>query len=164
MKLLVVGCSFRTAPLDIRERLAFGQGQLGEALDAWVARGLEVAIVSTCNRVELYLASSLEAATLEASNVAEFLADFHRLSVDQVKLHLYQHDLQGAVRHLFRVVSGLDSLVLGEGQIAGQVKQAIELAQERGSLGPVLHALFQHGLQTAKRVRSETGIGRGHVS
>jgi glutamyl-tRNA reductase len=164
MKLLVVGCSFRTAPLDIRERLAFGQGQLGEALDAWVARGLEVAILNTCNRVELYLASPLESTSLEASNVVEFFSDFHRLPLDKVKAHLYQHELQAAVRHLFRVVSGLDSLVLGEGQIAGQVKEAVELAQERGSLGPVLHALFQHGLQTAKRVRSQTGIGRGHVS
>jgi glutamyl-tRNA reductase len=164
MKLLVVGCSFRTAPLDIRERLVFGHGQLGDALDAWVARGLEVAILSTCNRVEIYLASPVETTPLDGADVAAFLAEFHRVPLESIKAHLYQHDLQGATRHLFRVASGLDSLVLGEGQIAGQVKQAIEFAQERGSLGPALHALFQHGQQTAKRVRSETGIGRGHVS
>ena len=164
MKLLVVGCSFRTAPLDIRERLVFNQGQLGEALDAWVARGLEVAILSTCNRVEIYLASPAETTPLDGTDVVTFLAEFHRVPVEDIKDHLYQHHSQHATSHLFRVASGLDSLVLGEGQIGGQVKQAIEIAQERGSLGPALHALFQHGQQTAKRVRSDTGIGRGHVS
>jgi glutamyl-tRNA reductase len=164
MKLLVVGCSFRTAPLDIRERLVFGHGQLGEALDAWVARGLEVAILSTCNRVEIYLANPVETTPLDGADVATFLAEFHRVPIENIQAHLYQYQMQDATRHLFRVASGLDSLVLGEGQIGGQVKQAIEIAQERGSLGPALHALFQHGQQTAKRVRSDTGIARGHVS
>jgi glutamyl-tRNA reductase len=164
MKLLVVGCSFRTAPLGVRERLAFAATRLGDALDAWVARGMEVAILSTCNRVEIFLASPLATAPLDGTEVAQFLAEFHQVPLEEIQWHLYHHDLHDAIRHFFRVNSGLDSLVLGEGQIAGQVKEAVEFARERGSLGPVLHALFQHGQLTAKRVRSETGISQGHVS
>jgi glutamyl-tRNA reductase len=164
MKLLVVGCNFRTAPLGVRERLAFASDRLGEALDSWIARGMEVAILSTCNRVEIFLASPVETTALDGPEVAQFLAEFHEVPLEEIKGHLYHYELRAAIHHFFRVNSGLDSLVLGEGQIAGQVKEAIEFARERGALGPVLHALFQHGQQTAKRVRSETGISQGHVS
>jgi glutamyl-tRNA reductase len=174
MMLLLVGCSYRTAPVALREQLAFDAERLHRALDELAARyGCEAAILSTCNRVELYLArvgripnSSCPdpPLSLDAALVREFLAEFHQLSASELHTHLYEHHGAEAVRHLFRVVASLDSLIVGEGQIAAQVKQAYEVARERGTVGPLLHALFQHAQQAAKRVRTETGIARGHVS
>jgi glutamyl-tRNA reductase len=163
--LVVVGCSFRTAPVEVRERLAFADAKLGPALDELGVRyGCEAAILSTCNRVELYLARADSPVGPDADLIAEFLAEFHRLSAVALRPHLYEHRQAEAVRHLFRVGASLDSLIVGEGQIAGQVKRAYELAQSRATAGPVLHALFQQARQVAKRVRAETGIARGHVS
>ena len=165
MMLLVVGCSHRTAPVGLRERLAFDSDRLHCALDKLVARyGCEAAILSTCNRVELYLARSDTLVCLDAALIGEFLAEFHQLPLSQLHPHLYEHHGTDAVRHLFRVAASLDSMIVGEGQIAAQVKRAYEVAQERGTVGPRLHVLFQHAQQAAKRVRSETGIARGHVS
>jgi glutamyl-tRNA reductase len=165
MMLLAVGCSHRTAPIELRERLAFDQDRLVRALDNLVARyGSEAVIVSTCNRVELYLAHQDAESAVDAALITEFLAEFHDLSAASLAPHLYEHRNVEAVRHLFRVVSSLDSLIVGEGQIAGQVKRAYELAQDRGTAGPALHALFQHAHVVAKRVRTETGIARGHAS
>jgi glutamyl-tRNA reductase len=165
MMLLVVGCSHRTAPVGLREQLAFDADRLRRALDDLAARyGCEAVILSTCNRVELYLARPDALGSLDAALVVEFLAEFHQLSASQLHPHLYEHRGAEAVRHLFRVAASLDSMIIGEGQIAGQVKRAYEAAQERGTVGPLLHALFQHAQQAAKRVRSETGIARGHVS
>lgn len=164
MNFLVIGCSYRTAPVSIRERLAFAPNRVCEAIDYWVAQDFETVILGTCNRVEIYLARPSEAGSLESAAVASFLAEYHGLPVEEVTPLLYRHEAFEAARHLFRVSSGLDSLVLGEGQIVGQVKDAYQLAQGHGSVGPALHALFQHGQKTAKRVRHEAGIGRGHVS
>ena len=165
MKLLLVGCSHRTAPVDVRERLAFDAEGLGRALDDVVARyGCETVILSTCNRVELYLAGPQTTDALDFKSVAGFLAEFHQLSAVQLAPHLYEHRDAEAIRHLFRVAASLDSLILGEGQIAGQVKRAYEQAHARGTVGPLLHLLFQHAQQAAKRVRWETGIARGHAS
>ncbi len=165
MMLLAVGCSHKSAPVELREKVAFDQEGLARALDDLTARyGCEAVILSTCNRVELYLARPEEMAGMDAELIAEFLAEFHQLSLDSLSPYLYEHYGEKAVRHLFRVVSSLDSLIVGEGQIAGQVKRAYELACQRGSAGPVLHALFQQAHQVAKRVRSETGIARGHAS
>lgn len=165
MNLLAVGCSFRTAPVELRERLAFGDAALAAALDELSGRyGLEAAIVGTCNRVELYVARPGAAVVPDAGLILEFLAEVHRLPAEQLRPHLVAHQDAAAVRHLFRVAASLDSLIVGEGQIAGQVKRAYELAQERGTAGPLLHALFQQARVVAKRVRSETGIARGHVS
>jgi glutamyl-tRNA reductase len=165
MMLLAAGCSHRTAPVEVREQVAFDQEQLVRALDDLAARyGCEAAILSTCNRVELYLARPDELAAIDRDLVTEFLAEFHQLSVAQLSPHLYEHRQTDAVRHLFRVVSSLDSLIVGEGQIAGQVKRAYEVAQAQGTVGPLLHALFQQAHLVAKRVRTETGIARGHVS
>jgi glutamyl-tRNA reductase len=162
---LTVGCNFRTTPLDLRERLAFAEAALPRALIEIATRyGAEAVILSTCNRVELYLARLAEVAPLDADLVAEFLAEFHGLTAAQIRPHLYECREQDAVRHLFRVVASLDSLIIGEGQIAGQVKRAYELACEHDTAGPMLHALFQHARLVAKRVRNETGISRGHVS
>jgi glutamyl-tRNA reductase len=165
MTLLVVGCSHRTAPIDLRERVAFDPERLGCALDDLVARyGCEAVILNTCNRVELYLAREETSAVLDAGMIGEFLAEFHELPPAKLETHLYEHRDAQAVRHLFRVTASLDSLIVGEGQIAGQVKRAYELAHERGTVGPILHLLFQYSQQAAKRVRHETGIARGHAS
>jgi glutamyl-tRNA reductase len=165
MKLLVVGCSFRTAPVEFRERLAFDQDKLLCALTELATRyGCEAVILSTCNRVELYLARTDSPVAPDAELVAEFLGEFHDLPAAAIWPHLYHHQDAEAVRHLFRVAASLDSLIVGEGQIAGQVKRAYELSQERATTGPLLHAVFQHARLVAKRVRSETGIAHGHVS
>lgn len=175
MMLTVIGCSFRNAPVAVREHLAFDAGALGRALEDLNCRyGCEAVVLSTCNRVELYLARPEAAVLPDAGLIAEFLAEYHRrpgplagasgLSVDEIGRHLYEHRAAEAVRHLFRVAASLDSLIVGEGQIAGQVKRAYELASERATVGPLLHALFQHAHHVAKRVRTDTGIARGHVS
>jgi glutamyl-tRNA reductase len=165
MHLLAVGCSYRTTEVAVRERLAFNGEQLPRALEELEARyGCEAVILSTCNRVELYLARSDVKVAPDVDLVAEFLAEFHRLPAREVRPHLYHHDNADAVRHLFRVAASLDSMLVGEGQIVGQVKRAYEVAKAHAAVGAVLHPLFQHALATAKRVRTETGIARGHVS
>jgi glutamyl-tRNA reductase len=165
MLLRAVGCSYRTTPVAVRERLALDGIKLPAALDEIGRRyGCETVIVSTCNRVELYVARSDAPIAPDVELLAEFLAETHRLAVAEVRPHLYEYDGADAVRHLFRVVASLDSMIVGEGQIAGQVKRAYELAQQRGAVGPLLHAVFQHAVRAAKRVRTETGIARGNVS
>jgi glutamyl-tRNA reductase len=162
MNLLVLGCSYRTTPVEIREKLAFDESQLVRALEHLSAQmSCEAVILSTCNRVELYLGLPFPEASEEASG---FLSVFHCLSADEVRPHLYEFHDREAVRHLFRVAASLDSLVVGEGQIAGQVKKAYEHALTQGSTGPLLNALFPHARRVAKRVRTETGISQGSVS
>ncbi len=162
---LAVGCSYRTTPVELRERLAFDGDKLPRALDELSARfGCEAVILSTCNRVELYLARPESDVGPDRELLAEYLAEFHGIEETVLRQHLYaQGDAEG-VRHLFRVAASLDSLIVGEGQIAGQVRKAYELARERGTPGPFLHALFQRASQVAKRVRTETGIAQGRVS
>jgi len=169
MQLLAVGLNHNTAPVSLREQLAFAPEQLGQAVVAarsWFERidhrgSDEAAILSTCNRTELYAASQVPD-PLAAG--AHFLADFHKLNYAELRPHLYllpQHD---AVRHTFRVASGLDSMVLGETQILGQIKDAIRTADEAGGLGTYLHQLFQRSFSVAKEVRSTTEIGAHSVS
>src|SRR5436305_8168805 len=171
MILLAVGCSYHTAPVELRERLAFSDEQVGRALDDLSSRlGWEAVLLSTCNRVELYAGQVLEGplvatpAMLAGGDLTDFLAAFHGLPPDEVRPHLYVHRQADAVRHLFKVAASLDSLVIGEGQIAGQVKKSYESARQHASAGPLLHALFRHARQVARRVRTETGIAQGHVS
>jgi glutamyl-tRNA reductase len=171
MRLTAIGCSFRDTKLALRERLAFNATKLAWALgELRVRYGCEAVILSTCNRVELYLARADapvrgEPAFLpDAGLMAEFLSEVHPVPAREILPHLYEHCQVKAVLHLFRVAASLDSLVVGEGQIAGQVKQAYELADKRGSAGPVLHALLQRARVVAKRVRTATGIAQGHVS
>jgi len=169
MQLLAVGLNHTTAPVALRERLAFAPEQLGTAVMAarnWFARGDsngsdEAAILSTCNRTELYAASNV-AHPLDAG--AQFLADFHKLNFAELRPHLYMLPQHDAVRHTFRVASGLDSMVLGETQILGQIKDAIRTADEAGGLGTYLHQLFQRSFSVAKEVRSTTEIGAHSVS
>jgi glutamyl-tRNA reductase len=165
MMFLTVGCNFRNTPIEVRERLAFTGPKLDLALDELSARyGCETVVLNTCNRVEIYLARNDALVAPDVHLIEEFLVQFHQLEGLELRPYLVHHIGPDAVKHLFRVASSLDSMIVGEGQISGQVKQAYELAQERATLGPLLRALFQHARIVAKRVRSETGISRGHVS
>ncbi len=163
MPLLAYGVSFRTAAIDIRERLAFSPDELGEAL-AGLRRDLdcvsEAAILSTCNRTEIYCA--LEAR--DEAPVADWLAGHRAIGKRDLEDTAYVLWEEDAARHLMRVASGLDSQVLGEPQIMGQVKAAYEVARGTGTLGPELNLLSQGALYAAKRVRTDTGIGRNPVS
>jgi len=169
MQVLAVGLNHNTAPVSLREQLAFAPEHLGQAVTAargWFERiapsgGDEAAILSTCNRTELYVASDAPN-PLDAG--ARFLADFHRLNYGELRPHLYMLPQHEAVRHTFRVASGLDSMVLGETQILGQIKDAIRTADEAGGLGTYLHQLFQRSFAVAKEVRSTTEIGAHSVS
>ena len=165
MNLRVIGVNFRTAAVELRERLAFDAAGQQRAVNELAARyGAEAVLLSTCNRVELYVARPSGEKPFDADLAAEFLAEAHGLDPARVRPALADHADAAAVRHLCRVAASLDSLVVGEGQIAGQVKQAFELAQKLGTTGPLLNALMPHALRAAKRVRTETGIARGHVS
>ncbi|MES2325243.1 MAG: glutamyl-tRNA reductase [Pseudomonadota bacterium] len=169
MQLLAVGLNHTTAPVSLREQLAFGPDQLGQAVRAargWFARidatgSDEAAILSTCNRTEMYAASDV-ANPLDAS--AHFLADYHKLNFAELRPHLYMLPQGEAVRHAFRVASGLDSMVMGETQILGQMKDAVRAADEAGGMGTYLHQLFQRSFSVAKEVRSTTEIGAHSVS
>jgi glutamyl-tRNA reductase len=163
VNLLLVGWNYRTAPVALRERLALPEPRLGPTLTELLTRfGGEALVLSTCNRLELYLAPDAQA--VGAGPVTAFLAEWQRIDAAEYRPLLYEHRDAAAVRHLFRVAASLDSLIVGEGQIAGQVKRAYELAQQHAAAGPHLHALCQHARVVAKRVRRETGIAHGHVS
>ncbi len=156
----VIGLNHATAPVDVRERVAFAGDALGSALaEVCALPGVsEVALLSTCNRTELYA----EAADDEAA-LADWLARRSGVGAD-LHAYLYRHHEADAVRHLFRVATGLDSLVLGEPQILGQVKDAWATARAAGTLGNRLDRLFQHAFTTAKRARTDTRIGANPVS
>jgi glutamyl-tRNA reductase len=165
MMLLVVGCSHQSAPLTLRERLAFSQVDIERACEGLLAQyGCETVVVSTCNRVEMYAGQAKQGGRIDSGLLTRYLSEFHRIPIGQFSGCLYEFHQWEAIRHLFRVVSSLESMVLGEGQICGQVQEAYETANRRGAVGPVLHTVFQHAQLVAKRVRTETGIARGHVS
>jgi len=159
MSLYALGLNHQTAPLEIRERVVFHVERLREALaDITRGRANEAAILSTCNRTELYLATG------EPRAAANWFAEYHRMSPDALSPYLYTLPSDQAVRHAFRVASGLDSMVLGEPQILGQMKDAARAAEDAGTLGTVLHKLFQRSFAVAKEVRSTTRIGANSVS
>jgi glutamyl-tRNA reductase len=159
MSLFALGLNHNTAPLAVRERVVFHVERIRDALGE-IKRHLasEAAILSTCNRTELYLAAEKPAA------VAEWLAQYHRLEPTELQRYLYTLPREQAVRHAFRVASGLDSMVLGEPQILGQMKEAARTAESAGTLGTVLHKLFQRTFAVAKEVRSTTSVGAASVS
>jgi glutamyl-tRNA reductase len=162
MHLLAFGINHRTAPVEIREKAAFAPDRLVEALHGVTAAGGagEAAILSTCNRTEIYC--GLEPARDE--RVIEWFCLYHRLSREGIHPYLYRHPDQAAVRHAFRVAAGLDSLVLGEPQILGQMKDAFTAAHKAGVTGKILNRLFQQTFAVAKQVRTDTPIGASAVS
>ena len=164
MQLLLVGVSHRTASIELRERLDFSARGVDRALAALSASSAphEAAIVSTCNRVELYV--GCDDSESARSAIQTFLSDFHGIPGDQLAPHLYSKTGQEAVRHLYRVAAGLDSLVMGEPQILGQVKEAFGVASQMGCTGPLLNKLFHSAFAAGKRVRSETALAEGAVS
>jgi glutamyl-tRNA reductase len=157
--LFALGLNHQTAPLAVRERVVFHVERLQEALGE-LKRGLarEAAILSTCNRTELYVSGE------KPAELAQWLAQYHRFGAADLQPYLYTLPDEQAVRHAFRVASGLDSMVLGEPQILGQMKDAARAAESAGTLGSVLHRLFQRSFAVAKEVRSTTSIGAASVS
>ena len=158
--IFTLGINHHSAPLAIRERVAFHAEKLHQALADLTHSGRvrEAAILSTCNRTEIYCAAE----TPEA--VVDWLTRYHRVERGEIAPYLYLHDQPEAVRHAFRVASGLDSMVIGEPQILGQMKEAVRVAEESGTLGTQLHKLFQRSFSVAKEVRSTTAIGANIVS
>jgi glutamyl-tRNA reductase len=159
MSLYALGLNHQTAPLAVRERVVFHVERLSEALSELKQRlAREAAILSTCNRTELYIAGE------EPAAIAQWLARYHRFEPDGLRPYLYTLPHEQAVRHAFRVASGLDSMVLGEPQILGQMKEAVRSAESAGTLGTLLHKLFQRSFAVAKEVRSTTQVGAASVS
>ena len=165
MTIALVGINHRNSPLEVRERLAIDNEALPGALAALKTCAPEggVVILSTCNRVEVYM-SSPEPASEVHEIIRTFLAETSRVPVDELRPHLYEHAGRDAVRHLFRVAASLDSMVVGEGQILGQVHDAYLVAQQCGTVEKVCSALFQRAFKVAKEIRTRTGISEGKVS
>ena len=164
MHLLLLGVSHKTAPVDLRERLDFSSRDLGAAVEALATRPstAESVVLSTCNRSEIYVASSDPFQARE--DVTAFLSEYHALDPDVFIPHVFAHSDEAAARHLFRVAAGLDSLVVGEPQVLGQVKEAFQTASDRRCTGPILSKLFHWSFGVGKRVRTETALGEGAVS
>ena len=163
MQLYTIGVNHTTAPIAIRENIAFSDANLRHALSDLTANNAtyiasEAAILSTCNRTEIYVQSN------SPEFIVNWLADYHRLDLNKVQPYTYTLTNQDAVKHAFRVASGLDSMVLGEPQILGQFKQSVKIAQDAGTLGTLLHKLFQRTFEVAKEVRTNTDIGGSSIS
>lgn len=167
MYILCLGLNHTTAPLDLRERLAFSEdgvrsalARLGCGYECGLKDIAEMVIISTCNRVELYVVSSKP----DFGELETFLSDAHGITVEEIHLHLYRYMDEHVVNHLYHVTTGLDSLVLGEPQILGQVTRALELALGLGACGAVLSRLFRSAIHAGKRARTETSISRNPAS
>lgn len=162
MQLYLLGLSHKTAPVEVREKLALAPERLPQALQFLCRRSgvQEAAILSTCNRAEIYVVGDEKA----GAHLDNFLDEFHHVSARTLQDSLYRgYDAQSA-RHLFRVASGVESLVLGESEILGQIKSAFEMARESGTSSKVLDELFRRAIACGKRTRTETAIGRGALS
>lgn len=164
MHIAVVGLSHRTAPVEIRERLSIAEQSMEDSLQRLRAdeQVLEASILSTCNRLEIY--TLLRNPEQGVSAVGSFLSQHSGLELSELMPHLFAYHHEEAIGHLMRVAAGLDSLVLGEGQILSQVKKMYRLGQEHRSIGPILNRLLNQAVSTGKRVRSETNLGTGAVS
>ena len=165
MEIVLVGLNHRTAPVEVRERVSFNAEQAQRAAEELRARGIleETLVLSTCNRSEVYGVPP-ESSHECAPGLSSFLSEFHSVRPDVLGVSLYHHYDQEAVRHLFRVAAGLDSMLLGEAEILGQVREAYRFAHEHGATGPVLNRLFQGALEVGKRVRTETELGTRPMS
>jgi len=160
LPLVVCGLNHKTAPLEVREKFVFTSEALPASLKLFAsATGIpEAVILSTCNRTEIY------SYTEDSGSVLSWLANFHGVSLTLLKNHVYVYQKQQTVKHAFRVASGLDSMVLGENQILGQLKQAVNTAEKAGTLGGKLRNLFDHAFYSAKQIRTETEIGSNPVT
>jgi len=165
MEIVLVGLNHRTAPVEVRERVSFTAEQSRKAAEELRARGIlqETLVLSTCNRSEIYGVPP-ESSHECAPGLSSFLSEFHAVRADLLGVSLYHHYDRAAVKHLFRVAAGLDSMLLGEAEILGQVREAYRYAHEYGATGPVLNRLFQGALEVGKRVRSETELGTRPMS
>ena len=164
MQLFLLGVSHKTAPVELREKLDFSSRDVGAAVVALAARSsaAESVVLSTCNRSEIYVASTTAETARE--EIVRFLSEYHQLPAESFTPHLFSFSEADVAQHLFRVAAGLDSMVVGEPQILGQVKDAFQAAAERRCTGPVLRKLFDWSFNVGKRVRSETALGEGAVS
>ncbi len=160
MQLYTIGINHQSAPLEVREKVAFQTEALTDALRDLVERRpvTEAAILSTCNRTEVYCSTD------QPDEAVRWLAGYHRIPAAALEPYLYQLPREQAVKHAFRVASGLDSMVVGEPQILGQFKEAVRTAEQAGTLGVLLHKLFQRTFSVAKEVRTRTDIGANSVS
>jgi glutamyl-tRNA reductase len=165
MEIVLVGLNHRTAPVEVRERVSFTAEQSRKAAEELRSRGIlqETLVLSTCNRSEIYGVPP-ESSHECAPGLSSFLSEFHSVRPDVLGISLYHNYDREAVRHLFRVAAGLDSMLLGEAEILGQVREAYRYAHEYGATGPVLNRLFQGALEVGKRVRSETELGTRPMS
>jgi len=164
VNLILVGVNHKTTPVEIREKLAFTKGKIEESVDHLLNFPdiIEHTILSTCNRVEIYARANCQDSAIKS--IKQFICDFHQLSLVELEDHFYSYSNKEAVEHLFRVSSSLDSMILGEAQILGQVKEAYSLARDLRSTGLVLNQLFEKAFSIAKKVREETGIAERSVS
>lgn len=165
IRVALIGCNHRTAPVELRERVAFTAEQARDAAGELRRRGIleEAVVLSTCNRSELYgVPTAADSSVTDA--MEEFLTSFHRISRTDLEGRLYRWQGTDAVRHLYRVAAGLDSMLLGEAEILGQLKNAYGQALDHGSTGPVLNRAFQGALEVGKRVRAETEVGARPMS
>ncbi len=162
MALIAVGVNHKTAPVSIRERVSFAPERLADALKELTSTSQvsEAAILSTCNRTELVCNSH----DTNTDTIIDWFEHYHKLDSKEVRPYIYVHPDQMAVRHVLRVASGLDSLILGEPQILGQIKDAYSKAEQAGTIGKLLNRLFQHTFSVAKQVRTDTAIGSSPVS
>ncbi len=165
VQIALIGCSHRTAPVELRERIAFTPDQALRAADELRLSGTleEAVVLSTCNRSELY-GVPRDADTDAQAAMESFLTNFHGIPASELDGRLFRQQNSEAVRHLFRVSAGLDSMLLGEAEILGQVRDAYGRALDHGSTGPVLNRLFQGALEVGKRVRTETEVGSRPMS
>jgi len=167
VKLAVIGCNHKSAPVEVRERLAFDRQGAGAAIRTLAAEhpSWEAVLLSTCNRVELYIATgTVEEAEHLPWDPVDWLCSYRGIRTAEVRDRFYRFEGVEAVRHLLQVASGLDSMVLGETQILGQVKDAYDTARAAGTTGPILNILFQQAVAAAKQVHANTGLSRGRVS
>lgn len=165
MEIALIGISYRTASIELRERLAFRVEQACEAADQLRSRGIlkEAVVLSTCNRTEVY-GVALERSADNLNAMELFIASYHQVPPDQFRPFVYRRTHREVVRHIYRVAAGLDSMLLGESEILGQVREAYRVAMDHGSTGRVLNRLFQSALEVGKRIRAETKIATKPMS
>src|ERR1700675_345089 len=166
IRVALIGCNHRTAPVELRERIAFTSQQALQAADELRHRGIleEAVVISTCNRSELYGVPGDLSPSSGAEAMEDYFTSFHRIPRGDLEGRFYRWSGPDAVRHLFRVAAGLDSMLLGEAEILGQLRTAYNQALDHGATGPVLNRIFQGALEVGKRVRSETEVGARPMS